>query len=683
MATNFSDNSGRKSPQLSPRDAGQPFTYTPAVRPKKRSAKKGRKDKKDESEEPPCQPEVVSSEVGSDGGVIETTCKDVVVHVPRNHSSEKGRQKVTVTVATECPLEAQGPKMAAVAPLVKVELSEPGKVEKNIIVDVQMDARIKESERNTTHIECLQSSSPDSGFEQVDHQLYRMLPGNIIRLLLKGPLQENFIMVVAKTVKEYVWDSLERRVTFAVFGPWVLQKSIVPVLVYSCRGNHGLLAWYDSFKEKMGSTSQAEGSVQWGESYDMYVDKPQRLEITVSLKTSSWEIEDEEDKQTLIISKGAVKKRGNGKFGFVVTKKSGKRTNPFIITFNVKPDEKSKPFMFHVASPAGPPDSAPTSPRVKRRRQGTPQRRRSSASQHPTAPSVINCEIVRAKVTRRRNQWYQLDYNEGQFIPVLTKQEVFGHCEKVQKVYWVGYTDGRVGFFPREDVEIVEGFRREVCPTKDGLLCSLFEPCCHLKFNYSFIRQEIVNNLVKWPKFAREVGFNEADIEDIKVRHRDDGKEQVAAMMEDLRQHIGEERPELLRTIIDGLFHCGIPYKKVDCPRLALKILLDSLLYTVACNMHPNYKEMGSKLGYGIIHLMRINQQCKGGNSTEKACQPEYAILQEWQAQKWSGKNQDPVDMLQWLHIVVQEVSEGKPNQEFRHIQGAILFLLCYRRIPL
>ncbi|XP_066282626.1 SH3 domain-binding protein 4-like [Branchiostoma lanceolatum] len=681
MTTNSSASGDRESPVLSPREAGQPFTYTPADRPKKRSSKGGKKGKREENDQPPCQPEVVTEEVGSDGGVIETTCKDVVVYVPRNHLSGRGVQEVTVTVSTDCPPEAQGPQTAAVAPLVKVELSKPENVEKTIVVDVQMDTRIKEEERNTTHIECLRSSCPNNGYEQVDRQLYRMMPGNIIRLLLQGPGQENFIMVVAKTVKDYIWDTLERKVTFAVFGPWSLQKSMVPVLFYSCHGLRGLLAWYDSLRERMGSASQAEGHVQWGESYDIYVGKPQRLEVTASLKSSSWEV-DEENKQT-VITKGALKKRRSDKYGFVVTKKSGKKTDPFVITFKVKQEEKSKAFEFHVATPAGPPDSAPTSPRLKRRRRGTPQRR-SSANLHPTAPSVINCQIVRAKLTRHRSQWYKLDYNQGQFIPVLTNQGVFGHSDKEEKEYWVGYTDGRVGFFPSDDVEIVESLRPEVCPTKDGLLRSLLEPCRHLKFNYSFIRQEIVNNLVKWPKLARQVGFNEADIEDIKVRNCDDGKEQVAAMMEDLRQRIGEEKPELLMTVIDGLFRCGIPYKKVDCPQLALKIMLDSLLYTVALSTHPSYLELGAKLGYNIIHLMRINQQCKGVSSSEKACQPEYAVLQEWQAQKWSGKNQDPVDMLQWLHIVVQEMSEGSHgDQEFRHIQGVILFLLCYRRIPL
>ncbi|XP_035691784.1 SH3 domain-binding protein 4-like [Branchiostoma floridae] len=682
MTTNSSASGDRESPVLSPREAGEPFTYTPSVRPKKRSAKNGqRKKKKDESNGPPCRPEFISREVGSDGGVIETTCKDVVLHIPRNHSSEKGVQNVTVTVTTDRPPEAQGPQKVAVAPLVKVELSEAKKVEKNIVVDIEMDTRIKDEE-NSTHIACLRSSSPASGFEEVDRRLYRMLPGNIIRLLLQRPLQENFIMVVAKTVKEYVWDTLERKVTFAVFGPWVLQTSMVPVLFYSSHGRRGLLAWYDSLKERMGSSSQAEGHVQWGESYDLYVDKPQKLEVMASLeKTSCWTVKDENEQK--IISKEAVEKRWNGKHGFVVSKKSGKKTDPFALTLNVKPEEKSRPFVFHVATPAGPPDSAPTSPRLKRRRRGTPQRKL-TACQNAMAPSVIICDVVKAKVTRRRSQWYQLDYDKGQLIPVLTNQGVFGHSEKVLKEYWVGYTDGRVGFFRRDDVEIVEGFRREVCPTKDGLLRSLLEPCRHLKFNYNFIRQEVVSNLVKWPRFARQVGFNEADIEDIKVRHRDDSKEQVAAMMEDLRQRTGEGKPELLMTVMEGLFRCGIPYKKVDCPHLALKILLDSVLYTVALSTHPNYMKLGAELGYNIIHLMRINKQCKGASRPEKACQPEYTILQEWQAQKWSGKRQDPVDMLQWLHIVVQEMGgEGNPNQEFRHIQGVILFLLCYKRIPL
>eukprot|EP00058_Branchiostoma_floridae_P010945 XP_002596433.1 hypothetical protein BRAFLDRAFT_121587 [Branchiostoma floridae] len=680
MAANSSDRSGGEPP-LSPREANQPFSYAAAVRPKKRSAKNGQKKKKDDG--PPCQPEVISSEVGSDGGVIETTCKDVVLYIPRNYSSENGVQNVTVTMATDYPPEAQGPQKAVVTPMVKVELSEPEKVKKNLVMDIEMNARIKEDEKKTTHIECLQSSSSDSGFEAVDRRLYRMLPGsNIIRLLLQGPLQQNFIMVVAKTVKEYIWDTLERKVTFAVFGPCVLQTSMVPVLFYSSHGLRGLLAWYDSLKERMGSSSQAEGNVQWGESYDFYMDKPQTLEVIASLeKTSCWAVKDENKQK--IISKEAVEKRWNGKHGFVVLKKSGKKTDPFALTFNIKPEEKSRPFVFHVATPAGPPDSAPTSPRLKRRRRGTPQRKL-SACQNAMAPSVIICDVVKAKVTRRRSQWYQLDYDKGQLIPVLTNQGVFGHSEKVLKEYWVGYTDGRVGFFRRDDVEIVEGFRPEVCPTKDGLLRSLLEPCRHLKFNYNFIRQEMVNNLVKWPRFARQVGFNEADIEDIKVRHRDDSKEQVAAMMEDLRQRTGEGKPELLMTVMEGLFRCGIPYKKIDCPHLALKILLDSLLYTVALSTHPNYMKLGAELGYNIIHLMRINKQCKGASRPEKACQPEYAILQEWQAQKWSGKRQDPVDMLQWLHIVVQEMGgEGNPNQEFRHIQGVILFLLCYKRIPL
>ncbi|XP_074051547.1 metastasis-associated in colon cancer protein 1 isoform X2 [Macrotis lagotis] len=621
---------------------------------------------------------VVISKLDHKGGSVQLPGSRITVHVPPGHVRTGEFQEVTMRAFLDPPETLNHNRSCTVSPLLEIRLSNLNTKE-TILLEMKIAGAVRQDPLSQVMgiVTCLYSSQKAGPFKEFK-TCYIYNDTIQVKLLDLSHVMYIVVTAQAKAIQApaiSVWDYIHKTFYVGIYGPKYIHPSFTTI--FTLWGHNYMPSQLTITDLNRNGKNVSPVVFQlWGK-HSFLLNQPHDLHISVFSDDPDFEVKADQRK---LIKQEQLKTGEVIQQQFLFAAMDSKALHTFVFQVQIHIPNENPVAHFYVRTP----EPVPNFTRIPSLSNSLKMDKIKSC---PLSPSLttkypefqdkklhfFHYGITLKSVLRQNRINYLLEYFKGDTIALLGGSKIKAIGQTKVKEWYIGILRGKLGLVHCKNVKVIA--REQVIDMSENVFSTqkLLEqaalPFKKMTYIYSTVLTLVSEKILNWKALADVLGYSQLTAEDFDQMQVDKETERVSYIVKKLKEdcHGDRNRRSFLYELVIALL-------KIDCQRLVVHLIQETVILTSAVKLGKGWRELAEKLvrlTKQQIEAYEIPHRGKTGEVvTEMMWKPAYDFLYTWGAHYGESYR----DMLQDLQLALDGM-KNPVTKDWRDLTGALILV--------